>query len=237
MIRGGALRGKVAVISGAGGGIGAAVARGLAGAGAAGLVLLSRDPTGLAGLVAEARAAGAQVEALAHELEESAVPPLPGRLDLLIHAAGVHRRAAVAETESLMLDRQLAVNLRGPLLLTRAALPALTEARGLVVFVNSTQGLAASRGAGAYAASKHGLRALADALRAEVNPLGIRVLSVYPGRTDTAMQRAILAEEGRAPDPERLLRPEDVAAMILAAASLPPNAEVTDLTIRPSRPY
>ncbi len=237
MIRGDALRGKVAVISGAGGGIGAAVARGLARAGAAGLVLLSRDPTGLAGLMAEARAAGAQVEALAHELEESAVPPLPGRVDLLIHAAGVHRRAAVAETESLMLDRQLAVNLRGPLLLTRAALPALTEARGLVVFVNSTQGLAASRGAGAYAASKHGLRALADALRAEVNPLGIRVLSVYPGRTDTAMQRAILAEEGRAPDPERLLRPEDVAAMILAAASLPPNAEVTDLTIRPSRPY
>jgi NADP-dependent 3-hydroxy acid dehydrogenase YdfG len=237
VIRGDALRGKVAVISGAGGGIGAAVARGLARAGAAGLVLLSRDPTGLAGLMAEARAAGAQVEALAHELEESAVPPLPGRVDLLIHAAGVHRRAAVAETESLMLDRQLAVNLRGPLLLTRAALPALTEARGLVVFVNSTQGLAASRGAGAYAASKHGLRALADALRAEVNPLGIRVLSVYPGRTDTAMQRAILAEEGRAPDPERLLRPEDVAAMILAAASLPPNAEVTDLTIRPSRPY
>jgi NADP-dependent 3-hydroxy acid dehydrogenase YdfG len=237
VIRGDALRGKVAVISGAGGGIGAAVARGLARAGAAGLVLLSRDPARLAGLVAEARAAGAQVEALAHELEESAVPPLPGRVDLLIHAAGVHRRAAVAETESLMLDRQLAVNLRGPLLLTRAALPALTEARGLVVFVNSTQGLAASRGAGAYAASKHGLRALADALRAEVNPLGIRVLSVYPGRTDTAMQRAILAEEGRAPDPERLLRPEDVAAMILAAASLPPNAEVTDLTIRPSRPY
>jgi NAD(P)-dependent dehydrogenase (short-subunit alcohol dehydrogenase family) len=139
--------------------------------------------------------------------------------------------------ESALLDRQLAVNLRGPLLLTRAALPALTQARGMIVFVNSTQGLAASRGTAAYAASKHALRAVADALRAEVNPLGIRVLSIYPGRTDTPMQRAILAEEGRAPDPDRLLRPEDIAAMIVAAASLPRNAEVTDLTIRPSRPY
>jgi NADP-dependent 3-hydroxy acid dehydrogenase YdfG len=234
---GGILQGSVAMISGAGGGIGAALARRLAGAGAARLILLSRDPARLDGLAAAARAAGAEVEALAHDLEGPAPPPLPDRLDLLVHAAGVHRRAPLAETESALIDRQLAVNLRGPLLLTRAALPALTQARGMVVFVNSTQGLAASRGTAAYAAAKHGLRAAADALRAEVNPLGIRVLSIYPGRTDTPMQRAILAEEGRAPDPDRLLRPEDVAAMILAAAALPRNAEVTDLTIRPARPY
>jgi NADP-dependent 3-hydroxy acid dehydrogenase YdfG len=232
-----ALRGVVAMVSGAGGGIGGAVARGLAAAGASRLILLARDPARLAGVTAAARAAGAEVKALAHDLEGSALPPIPRRLDLLIHAAGVHRRAAVAETDSALLDRQLAVNLRGPLLLTRAALPALTEARGMIVFVNSTQGLAAARDMAAYAASKHALRAAADSLRAEVNPLGIRVLSVYPGRTDTPMQRAILAEEGRAPDPDRLLRPEDVAAMIIAVASLPPNAEVTDLTIRPARPY
>ncbi len=231
------LRGMVALVVGAGGGIGGAAARALAGAGAARLLLFGRDRGRLAATADAVRGEGAEVEIHHHDLAGLTVPQLPERLDLLIHAAGAHRMAPIAGSDAEIVEAQIAVNLRGPLLLTRAALPALTAARGTVVFVNSTQGLAAGRGAGVYAASKHALRALADSLRAEVNPLGIRVLSLYPGRTDTAMQRALLAEEGRAPDPGRLLRPEDVAAMILAAVSLPPGAEVTDITMRPMRPY
>jgi NADP-dependent 3-hydroxy acid dehydrogenase YdfG len=234
---GGVLHGAVALVAGAGGGIGGATARALAAAGAARLILLGRDAGALARVAAEVREAGAVAEPLLHDLATTRAPVLPDRLDLLVHAAGLHRMAPVARTDPGVIETQFGVNLRGPLLLTRAALPALTAARGMVVFVNSTQGLAAGRGAAAYAASKHALRAVADSLRAEVNPLGIRVLSLYPGRTDTPMQRALLAEEGRAPEEGKLLAPEDVAAMILAAALLPRRAEVTDITLRPARPY
>jgi NADP-dependent 3-hydroxy acid dehydrogenase YdfG len=74
---------------------------------------------------------------------------------------------------------------------------------------------------------------LADRLRDEVNPGGIRVLSVYPGRTATPMQAAIYRQEGRPYLPEHLLQPEDVAAVVLHALAMPPGAEVTDISIRP----
>jgi NADP-dependent 3-hydroxy acid dehydrogenase YdfG len=120
--------------------------------------------------------------------------------------------------------------------LTRLCLPALRASHGQVVFVNSTQGIAAGRGVGAYAASKHALRALADSLRQEVNADGVRVLSVYPGRTATPLQAAVFAAEGRAYAPEALMQPEDVAAMVLAAVTLPRTAEVTEIMMRPMRP-
>ena len=85
-----------------------------------------------------------------------------------------------------------------------------------------------------YAASKYALKALADALRAEVNALGLRVLSVYPGRTASRMQAEVHAAEGRPYRPETLMQPEDVAASILAALALPRTAELTDLHIRPA---
>lgn len=230
------LDGAVAMVSGASGGIGGAIALGLARAGVARLVLLGRDPARLARLAVEVAEAGAMADAEMPDLAAGGLPTLPDRLDLLVHAAGVHARAPVEATEAAMADLLWTTNARAPLLLTRAALPALEEAGGMVVFVNSTQGLSAGPGAAAYAASKHGLRAIADSLRIEAGPRGVRVLSVFPGRTDTPMQRALLAQEGRAPDPARLLRPEDIAAMVVAAAALPRSAEVTEIALRPSRP-
>lgn len=70
-------------------------------------------------------------------------------------------------------------------------------------------------------------------LRAEVNSDGVRVLSVYPGRTAIPMQAAIIASEGRAHLPEKLLQPDDVAATVVSALMLPRTAEVTDVKIRP----
>ena len=87
---------------------------------------------------------------------------------------------------------------------------------------------------GAYAASKHGLKALADALRAEEGGNGIRVTSVYPGRTATPMQEKVHRQEGREYDPERWITPEAVATTLLTALDLPRGAEVTDLTVKPS---
>jgi len=79
------------------------------------------------------------------------------------------------------------------------------------------------------------LRAVADGLREEVDRQGVRVLTVFPGRTATAMQEEVHRFEGRAYDPERFLRPGDVAAMVLNALALPRTAEVTDIHVRPMR--
>ena len=158
-----------------------------------------------------------------------------GTVGVLVHAAGVHVAGPVGRAPVAELDEQLAVNLRAPYLLTQALLPDLVAAAGDVVFVNSSAGRAARAGVAAYSASKHALRALADGLRDEVNPRGVRVLSVYPGRTATPGQEAIFAEEGRAYAPGLLLQPEDVAEAVAGALALPRTAEVTEIMIRPMR--
>ncbi len=155
-------------------------------------------------------------------------------LDVLAHAAGLFLEGELEAADDLAFDRLLRVNLRAPLELTRGLLPALRQRQGQVVFVNSS--VAARRGVGLYAATKHALRAVADSLRDEVNRDGVRVLSVYPGRTASAMQEAIFRAEGRAYDPARLLRAEDVAQSIVGALSLARTAEVTDIHLRPMLP-
>jgi NADP-dependent 3-hydroxy acid dehydrogenase YdfG len=84
-----------------------------------------------------------------------------------------------------------------------------------------------------YAATKHALKAIADSLRAEVNTYGVRVLSIYPGRTATPMQAAVYKMEGKTYEPEKLMQPKDVAEVVMDALSLPRTAEVTDIHIRP----
>jgi NAD(P)-dependent dehydrogenase (short-subunit alcohol dehydrogenase family) len=158
---------------------------------------------------------------------------LMGAVDVLIHAAGVHGVGTVHATPSAELDRHYHINLRAPYLLTRGLLGSLRSRRGQVVFVNSSAGVVARAGVGPYSASKHALRAIADSLREEVNPDGVRVLSVFLGRTATPMQEALHRAEGRAYRPERLLQPEDVAEVVEHLLALPRTAEVTDLHMRP----
>ena len=125
------------------------------------------------------------------------------------------------------------MNLVAPAALTRVALPALRAARGTVVFVNSGSGLRANPGWAAYAASKFGLRALADALRAEEREHGVRVTSVYPGRTATPMQEQVHQHEGKDYDPEAWVQPETVADAVLHTIDLPRDATIPDLTVSP----
>jgi NAD(P)-dependent dehydrogenase (short-subunit alcohol dehydrogenase family) len=86
---------------------------------------------------------------------------------------------------------------------------------------------------GAYAATKQALRALADGFRFEMNPYGVRVLSVYPGKTASPMQAMLQASEGRSYDPSEFIQPEDIVAAVSGAIDLPRSAELTDLTIMP----
>jgi NAD(P)-dependent dehydrogenase (short-subunit alcohol dehydrogenase family) len=164
---------------------------------------------------------------------EAVVEQLPDSLDSVVHAAGVVDLGPVAELTTDAWQSQLAVNLVGPAVLTRVCLPALRAARGTVVLVNSGQGLAASPGWSAYAASKHGLRAFADSLRAEEQEHGVRVTTIYPGRTATPMQQKVHQQEGQEYDASSWIDPDTVVDAILHVLDLPDDATVSDLTIRP----
>ena len=158
---------------------------------------------------------------------------LPARLDSVVHAAGVVELGAVADLSVQAWTEQLQVNLVAPAVLTRVALPALRAARGTVVLVNSGAGLFAHPQWSAYAASKHGLRAFADSLRGEEAAHGVRVSSVYPGRTATPMQEKVHAQEGKEYDADDWVRPSTVAAAILHVLDLPGDATIPDLTVKP----
>src|SRR5262245_10862315 len=154
------------------------------------------------------------------------------RLALLACCAGEFRfEADLADADAQA--AMFATHAIGPYRLARALLPALERASGHVVFVNSSIVLRDGAEAATYAASKHALRAYANALRSEVNTKGVRVLSVFLGRTATAMQAQIMAREGRTYTPEQLLQPEEIARSVLAAVSLSPQSEVTEIFLRP----
>jgi short-subunit dehydrogenase len=157
------------------------------------------------------------------------------RLGVLVNNAAHYVMSSFEETSTDDLDAIFRVNVRAPFVLTKVCLPALRAAKGDVVFVNSSAALGTGVNVSAYAASKAALKSLADGLRNEVNKDGVRVLSVYAGRTATPMQRAVFAREGREYRPEMLLQPEDVASGIASALSLPATAELTDLQIRPAK--
>lgn len=227
------------LITGASSGIGAALARRLARTGRT-LHLQGRDRPRLERLAEDVEGRGGRAVLHRFDLSDHAAldaeadrlaTELP-RLDALIHSAGVIALATVADAAVEHLDRQYAVNLRAPFVLTTALTPALVAAEGQVVFVNSVSGTRVNPGWSQYAATKFGLRALADAYRQEIAGAGVRVTSVYPGRTATPMQATVHDHEGREYDPDALARADDVASSIEHALEMPRSAIVPDITVR-----
>lgn len=159
-----------------------------------------------------------------------------GRVDVLVHSAGAFSLGCLKDAPIEEFDRQFFTNVRGPYYLTQLFLPLIRKAKGQIVFVNSSVGLTGGRAnLSQYAATKQALRAVADSLRDEVNADGIRVISVYPGRTATPMQRAICRAEGRPYRPRLFSLPEDVAKVVLDALCVPRSSEVTDILVRPMK--
>jgi short-subunit dehydrogenase len=224
------------LLTGAGSGIGAAVAQTLHDRGDD-LVLLARSDERAAVLAGRFPGARTIVADLADVESVDRIAGIPDRLDSLLHIAGIVELATVAETSTEHLREQLDVNLVSPLLLTRACLPALRAARGVVVFVNSSAGLQAGTLWAAYGASKYGLRALADALRAEEMGNGVRVTTLFPSRTATPMQEKVHEQEGKTYDSSLWISPETVAATLLHVIDLPPDATIPEVTVRPVVPW
>ena len=224
---------KRAAVSGGTGAIGRAIVGRLAASGYE-VFALGRSVEKL-----EALASPGKVHPLAVDLESPAGPQsvaaiLGGRLDVLVLAAGAYEQATFAEGDEGALGRLWSIHVDAVWRLTRALLPALLAARGDVVFVNSS--VRAAAGLAPYGAAKAAQRALADGLRAEVNDRGVRVLSIYPGRTAGDLQSTLFEAEGRVYDASRLLQPDDIARSILATLELPRTAECTDLHLRPMAP-
>ena len=223
------------LVTGAGSGIGQAIADGLHARGDD-LVLLGRNEQRVEDLRGRYAGADVRVGDLAeYATVDDAVADVD-RLDAVVHAAGVLELGPVADLPVEDLTGQLRVNLVAPTELTRALLPALRAARGTVVFLNSGAGLVAHPEWSAYAASKFGLRAVADSLRAEEAGAGVRVTSVYLGRIATPMQQKVHEQEGKVYDERRWIQPETVAATILHVLDLPPDATIPEVTIRPLVP-
>jgi NADP-dependent 3-hydroxy acid dehydrogenase YdfG len=227
---------KTHVLTGAGSGIGRAVAERLRDRGDR-VVLLLRD----ADRINDLRPDFPQAVFIAADLAQPASLQGLGQVigatvDSLLHIAGVVDLGSIDAANLATWQRQMDVNLTAPTLLTRELLPSLRAAGGLVVFVNSTAGLASGPGWSAYAASKFGLRAVADSLRAEEQSSGVRVTTIYPSRTATPMQEKVHEQEGVDYDPARWIQPETVAETILHILDLPADATIPDVTLRPATP-
>jgi NAD(P)-dependent dehydrogenase (short-subunit alcohol dehydrogenase family) len=231
------LAGRHAVVTGAGRGIGAAIADELARLGAA-LTLMGRGADALRARAARLRDEhGARAAAVPCDVADQAsverafaqASEAFGAPYALVNNAGQSAAVPFVDTERGTWDAMLAVNLTGAYLCTRQVLPAMLAARaGRVVNVASTAGLKGYRGVAAYCAAKHGLVGLTRALALETARQGVTVNAVCPGYTDTGMARDAvrnLVDGGRTPDEARALlvrgiprgvltRPEEVAAAV-----------------------
>jgi len=235
-----AFRDEVAVVTGGGSGIGRAIAFGLAQRGMT-VCLVGRRAHLLESVAETIRAMGRVVRIYPTDItSDEPVQSLCARVkqelrgvDVLVHSAGSFFMGELSTSPLGDFDAQYHANVRAPLFLTQALLPLIRVRRGQIVFINSSLGLNTRAYVGQYSATQHALKAVADTLRQEVNAEGIRVLSIYPGRTATARQAAIFEAEGRAYRPELLLQPEDIASIVINALELSHTAEVTDIKIRP----
>lgn len=239
----GILQGQTAVVTGASSGIGRAIALDFARHGAQ-VCLVARRRKLLESVAKEAAAEGGRAIVCRADLTRDAdirrlgamVQRRFGRADLLVLCGGAIFHHTTDQATLDQFDLQYRANLRGHYALVQTMLPLLRKQPGQIVFINSSVSLRPSTGGmGQYIATQYALRAIADSLRAEVNPDGIRVLSVYAGRTATSRTAGLFEKEGRAYKPELLMQPEDVATMITHAVCLPRTAEVTDISMRSLR--
>jgi NADP-dependent 3-hydroxy acid dehydrogenase YdfG len=229
---------QVAIVTGAGRGIGRAVVTALAAEGAA-VVLAARTRAELAAAASDIRETGNRTLIVPTDItQEQAVFALMdqavaefGRVDVLVNAAGVASFSPVAAAKIDDWDAMHAVNLRGVMLCCQAVLPVMMrQQRGTIINIGSVAATRPIAGAAAYAATKAGVLAFSRVLAEELRPSSVRVSVVMPGAVDTPLWDAISA----GPDRARMLRPADVARTVLLAATLPPGASLEELTVLPA---
>jgi NAD(P)-dependent dehydrogenase (short-subunit alcohol dehydrogenase family) len=228
--------GKAVIVTGATSGIGRATSEAFARDGAS-MLLVGRDEAALAEVADVVRGAGGRPAICRADVTASDAPDLIvrtaidafGHLDVLVNAAGVIATGTLEATTDEVWDTMMAVNLRAPFRLMRAAAPHLAERKGTVVNVSSVNGLRSFPGVLAYCVSKAGVDHLTRCAAIEMAPRGVRVNAVNPGVTVTNLHRrsgmgdtqyAAFLERSKETHPlGRPGQPEEIAALILFLAS------------------
>jgi NADP-dependent 3-hydroxy acid dehydrogenase YdfG len=236
------LESQIAVVTGASIGIGKAIALSLAEQGAE-VCLVARRGELLEDVAKQIHLLGSCGHACPADLTKDddirglgeKVQSRFGHVNILVLCGGAISHGALDKASLADFDLMYRSNVRGHYAMIQTMLPLLRKCTGQIVFINSSAGLRSPATVGQFSATQHAFRSLADSLRDEVNADGIRVLSIYPGRTATPRMQALFEKEGRAYHPELLMQPEDVAAMVTHSLRLPRRAEVTDISIRPTQ--
>jgi NADP-dependent 3-hydroxy acid dehydrogenase YdfG len=240
------LSGRTALVTGASAGIGHAVARTLAAAGAS-IALTARRADRLEALCDEIRAAGGQALALpadvadidqVREVVRRTIDELGG-LDILVNNAGIMKIAPITENAIDDWTRMIDVNVKGVLHFLSAALPHMLERRsGHIVSVGSVAGRRPFPGATVYAATKFAVRALGWGLHLELgNAHGIRVTDIQPGYVATELiddQPELKSAWDEAWEGRRTLQPDDVARAVEFAVTSPDHVSVSEILVRPT---
>jgi NADP-dependent 3-hydroxy acid dehydrogenase YdfG len=219
---------RTALITGASRGIGAAIADALAPTHT--LFLAGRPSPALQATADRLGATAVPLDVTDTDSIPGAVAAIDG-LDVLVHNAGVSLPGRVAESTVEQWRTTFDVNLVGAVAVTLALLPALRRSEGQVLFINSGSGRTASENMASYSASKFALRAFADSLR--LSEPALRVTTVYPGRTDTDMQRELVSFEGGDYDASTFLRADTVAAAVAQAINTPADGHLHEVILRP----
>jgi len=223
------LRGKTAIVTGGGTGIGRGIAEALAGEGVR-VAICGRRVQPLQATLAQIEDAGGNGLALSADVSlEGDVQRLVqevnstwGRVDILVNNAGIGGGQAVHEHDVAAWDRIMAVNVRGPFLMARAVLPNMRRQRsGHIVNISSESGLEYYQGNGAYGVSKHALNALGEIMQRENQEHGIRVDTVCPGMVVTEMSEGSVGL-----DESKCLYPEDIADLVLWLLSRRANTKI-----------
>ncbi|MDY0407460.1 3-ketoacyl-ACP reductase [Virgibacillus soli] len=237
------LKGKVAIITGAGKGVGRAVALALAAEGVH-VGLLARTEADLKLVATEveklgSKAAYSSVDVSSQEQVEQAIQKVTselGKADILINNAGIGKFETLLEMDPEEWKRIIDVNLMGPYYVTRAVLPQLIEKNsGDIINISSTNGLGGAATASAYSASKFGVIGLTESLAQEVRRNNIRVTALTPSTvaTDLALDLKLI----EANDDEKYMQPEDIAEFIIAQLKLHPRIYLKTASLIATNPF
>ncbi len=229
------LSGMVALITGAGSGLGAAIAQALASEGAK-CALAGRRREPLQAVADEIRATGGEGSVIPTDVaDEAQVAALVaetihtfGRFDVLVNNAGLMRPASLTQTSTALWDEILNVNLRGAFLLCRAAWPYLLHSRGQIINVSSMAAVRGYLDEAAYCASKHGLNGLTEVLALEGKPHGIRALAVCPAAVETPLWDHDAPADVR----RRMMKSAQVADLVRWLVTAPRNLDFGPVIVR-----
>ncbi len=231
------LAGKIAIVTGAGRGIGKAISLSLGRSGAR-VVLAARSDSELEAVRGEIEKQGGEARVMPTDLtRDGDIERLvrgAGPVDYLINNAGWGKHSPVVKARVEDWDRTFQVNLRAPMILSRLVLPGMMEKRaGAIINIASISGKAGQANTAAYSASKAGLLAFSESLYEEVREYGIKVTAILPGFVDTPLIPATAKL-----DRGKMIRPEDIAQTVLFVLTSAATSCPVEITIRPQRsPY